>query len=273
MLPRGRLGKIVGHPGTDPITGRLGICKRANSWHDPKNGPQCETGRAEFLFSKSQFHLVHRALEILRLGAQSECATHRASSGVQTQRVRPLRRVRELVPLLAANVFAHVRMIKLFSSDDYELFFFFKKKNQGSLGTQLCLLRPREALRLGLVPSSSAGSLIRGITSVGDRVAAVTIACSSCSSEEDGPRLRTQCWLIRAHGDTLTSLTCAQDVQKGLCCTPGRHASTPSSVNMAFTGPLMQSRQTTADAVLLQKKSSCSMRAKIAEQQKVAHIR
>ena len=34
----------------------------------------------------------------------------------QTHRKRPLRRVRELVRLLAANVFAHVRMIKLFSA-------------------------------------------------------------------------------------------------------------------------------------------------------------
>ena len=44
----------------------------------------------------------------------------------------------------------------------------------------------REAFRLGLFPSSSAGSLIRGITSVEDRVAAVTTASPSCPNEEDG---------------------------------------------------------------------------------------
>ena len=71
---------------------------------------------------------------------------------------------------------------------------------QGSLDTHLCLLCPREA-RLGCVTSSTAGSLIRGITSVEDRVAAVTIACLSCSNE-NGPRLGTQCWLSIARGDT-----------------------------------------------------------------------
>ena len=66
-------------------------------------------------FSKSQFNLFHHALEILHLGAPLKCATHGASPGVQTQREPPLRRVQELMRLLAANVTVHVRMIELFS--------------------------------------------------------------------------------------------------------------------------------------------------------------
>ena len=63
----------------------------------------------------------------------------------------------------------------------------------GDLLARTCVCCVHEKLfRPGFVPSSTAGSLIRGIPSVEDRVAAVTIACSLCSNEEDGPRLGTQ---------------------------------------------------------------------------------